>query len=91
MCRTICAALLIPLLAAAQSASTPDPWEGVERIATGERIQIQLHDYSALAGWLTTPLPMPCMSSVDERLLRYVARTCESCTAGKPDTAACGR
>jgi len=52
MYRTICATLLIPFLAAAQSASTPDAWEAVERIAAGERVQIQLHDYSAMSGRL---------------------------------------
>lgn len=50
MCRTICALLLLPVLAAGQVAPTLSPWNAVERIAAGERIEVQSMDYKTLKG-----------------------------------------
>jgi len=50
MYKTICVLLLLPLLAAGQVASMLSPWNAVERIAAGERIQVQSTDYKTLKG-----------------------------------------
>jgi len=50
MHRVTCVFLLVPLLLAGQTTSPPTAWAAVERIAAGERIEVQLLDYKTLKG-----------------------------------------
>ena len=50
MYRVTCVFLLVPLLSYGQAASAPTEWAAVERIAAGERIEVQLLDYKTLKG-----------------------------------------
>lgn len=50
MYRPVGALLLLPLLAAGQISRAPSPWNAVERIVAGERIEVQLMDYTTLKG-----------------------------------------
>lgn len=50
MYRSICVLLLLPSLVGAQGSSALPQWEAVEKVAVGERIEVQLMDYKTLTG-----------------------------------------
>ena len=50
MCKRICVCLLLPALAAGQVSSAAMQWVVVERIATGERVEVELSSGKRLKG-----------------------------------------